>query len=126
MEQNFVDRLPEIGLTHRAACHLGQSVHRDKQQQGNRTDAERSGQLRFLLGVHLVDRYAVAVLGSQFFEDRSHRFTGAAPRSVEIDEGGFVAEVFPLGRVSFVIGDFLQKIRLSQSIVVIFFSFLSL
>ena len=104
MEQNFVDRLPEIGLTHRAACHLGQSVHRDKQQQGNRTDAERSGQLRFLLGVHLVDRYAV----------------------VKVNQRRFVAEVFPLGRVSFVIGDFLQKIRLSQSIVVIFFSFLSL
>ena len=67
-----------------------------------------------LFGIHLVDVDAVAVLGSQLFQNRGECLAGAAPRCVEVDERRFVAEVLPLRRVRFVICDFGQEIRLGQ------------
>ena len=64
--------------------------------------------------VDLVDVDAVPVFRRKFLQHGCEGFAGAAPRSVEIDEGGFVAEVFPLGGIGFVIGDFRQKVGFGQ------------
>lgn len=64
-----------------------------KKQRRDRADAERGGEFLLLFGIHLVDVNAVAVLGSQLFQNRGECLAGAAPRCVEVDERRFVAEV---------------------------------
>ena len=64
--------------------------------------------------VDLVDVDALPVFRCKFLQYGCKGFAGAAPRSVEIDEGGFVAEVLPLGGIGFVIGDFRQKVGFGQ------------
>ena len=97
-----------------ALGHLGFAFHRDEQQRGDRADAERRGKLLFLLGVDLVDVDPVPVFGGQFFEHRCEGLAGTAPRGVEVDQGGFVTEVFPLLGIFFIVGDLLQKVGFGQ------------
>ena len=64
--------------------------------------------------VDLVDVDPVPVFGGQFFEHRCEGLAGTAPRGVEVDQGGFVTEVFPLLGIFFIVGDLLQKVGFGQ------------
>lgn len=114
VEQYLVDGLLERRLGQGTLRDLGLAAGGDEKQRRDRADAERGGELLLLFGIHLVDVDAVAVLGSQLFQNRGECLAGAAPRCVEVDERRFVAEVLPLRRVRFVICDFGQEIRLGQ------------
>ena len=114
VEQYLVDSFLERRLGQGTLCDLGLTAGGDEKQRRDRADAKCGGELLLLFGIHLVDVDAVAVLGSQLFQNRGKRLAGAAPRCIEVYERRFVAEVLPRGRVRFVICDFGQEIRLGQ------------
>ena len=70
VEQYLVDGLLERRLGQGTLCDLGLAAGGDEKQRRDRADAERGGEFLLLFGIHLVDVNAVAVLGSQLFQNR--------------------------------------------------------
>ena len=82
-----------------APTDLGLAAGGDEKQRRDRADAERGGEFLLLFGIHLVDVNAVAVLGSQLFQNRGECLAGAAPRCVEVDERQMYFSLTEKGRV---------------------------
>lgn len=76
VEQYLVDSFLERRLGQGTLCDLGLTAGGDEKQRRDRADAKCGGELLLLFGIHLVDVDAVAVLGSQLFQNRGKRLQG--------------------------------------------------